>query len=193
MLDGTFWSGDRFCEMEPFNLSKLHLFKNIKEITGFLQVTKSPLRNLSFLSNLETIRGEGIGNRPSLLVGENNDLEYLGFSSLKTIRKLPSIRGPKLCFINEHMISDLLDPKSNQTKFSIDWDFLPSKEFCAENLERLCDNECATVGGEAACWGPGPEMCYKCRNFNLDNRTCVSECDLDSSVLEGNLCEKISD
>ena len=195
MLDSSFWSGDVFCKTKPFNISKLHLFKSIKEITGSLHVLRSPLRNLSFLSNLEVIRGEGNRIRGSFAISENHDLEYLGLSSLKTIQKLPIIRGPNLCYINEHMFSDLLDPKSNldlksnQINCSINWDFLPSKEFCAQNLEKFCDNECATVGGEAACWGPGPEMCYKCRNFNFNNRTCISECDLDSSFVEGNLCE----
>ena len=183
VLDDTFWSGDQFCGVESFNLSKLHLFKNVKKITGSLHVNLSPLRNLSFLSNLEIIEGE------SIMIGNNNHLDYLGLSSLKRIRKFPIIRGEKLCYINEHMLSDLLDPKQDPGKFFINWDYLPSKEFCSESLGKVCDDECATIGGEGACWGPGPKMCYNCRNFNFNNETCVSQCNLDSNFVDGSLCE----
>ncbi|XP_063722000.1 receptor tyrosine-protein kinase erbB-2-like isoform X2 [Symsagittifera roscoffensis] len=196
-LDQTFWAGDKFCGIKPFNLSKLHLFKNIKEITGLLHVNKSPLNNFSFLRNIEVIKGQGVTGAGSLVVGENENLEFLGLASLKTVTKLPkgntiTIRGDKLCYINEFMIRDLIDPPPDN--FTFELGYVMKSDQCTKTLKLHCDAECAKVGGNEACWGPGPEMCYRCKHFNFNNKTCVSDCDTSSNFTtkissEVKLCE----
>ena len=39
-------------------MSDLDVFKDVKEITGYLMVEGSPVTNLSFLSNLEVVGGK---------------------------------------------------------------------------------------------------------------------------------------
>ena len=51
---------DTWAGLPRFNISNLHLFNSIKEIKGGLRVTNSPVKNLSFLSNLQRISGNAV-------------------------------------------------------------------------------------------------------------------------------------
>ncbi|XP_075247518.1 receptor tyrosine-protein kinase erbB-3-like [Convolutriloba macropyga] len=197
ILDNLFWIGDPWCGILPFNLSKLHLFKNVREITGQLQVIESPLTNLSFLADLEVIGGQSLGAQmgSSLLIASNQSLTHLGLVSLRQVNKPPlfgravSISGQSLCYINEDMMKELIHPKSavSDDAVHVHWENLPSTEQCSKLPK--CDEQCAQVGGKDACWGPGPDMCFKCLNYELENGTCVESCDVEKFFVDGTICK----
>ena len=47
---------------------------------------------------------------------------------------------------------------------------------CADQQNNTCDVKCTKDG----CWGPGPTMCFACRDYNR-HRSCVDAC----NILEG--------
>ncbi|XP_075257220.1 receptor tyrosine-protein kinase let-23-like isoform X4 [Convolutriloba macropyga] len=194
ILGHSFWIGDPWCGIRPFDLSKLHLFKSVREITGQLKVTASPLVNLSFLSSLEVIGGQGLTGGGSFVIGDNRKLTHLGLASLKQVKRMPqgetmSITGDRLCYVNEQMLRDLIVPRPGTSEVSTIMNIgeVASADQC-DNLPK-CDKQCAKVGGKQACWGPGPDMCFKCRNYDFNNKTCVETCDPEKAFVDGKMCE----
>ena len=69
----------------------------------------------------------------SVVIGDNKNLEYLGLSSLVTVKKLDGQNtiainnNEKLCYINPAMIANLIAPPANKSEVTTDSNENPEK------------------------------------------------------------------
>lgn len=98
--------------------------KNLKEITEYLKIVRSlPIRSLSFLKNLETIRGESLVRQDySLLIIDNGNLKDLWTFENNTIngkKRISLLNGrvsvhmnPNLCYAKIVKMKEYMDIKN---------------------------------------------------------------------------------
>lgn len=170
ILKVTF-KGDNHTGTEGVRVEDLKLLSSIKEITGFLNIQEAPeeVKNLSFLSNLEIIRGRDLSDGSSLALVKLG-IRYLGLTSLTKINNgdVLILMNPYLCYLNELNLTRLFGHKNQQKKDLINM----SPDKCAEK-GGVCDSECTSDG----CWGPGPKMCLECRNVRSErDNKCLGSC-----------------
>lgn len=183
ILDTTF---DGFSEMTPNNTlgvrykplhpSRLDVFKNIKEITGFLSVQAShpDFKNLSCFKNLKVIGGRQTTETNHVVSILKTSLVSLGLHSLQKVRsgKIVLQGNKDLCFID-----------------SMDWTYLnltkPGLITALDNAnatecyqaDLVCHSQCTKHG----CWGPNSDECLSCTNYKLDDY-CVENCSATQSI-----------
>ncbi|XP_060585180.1 receptor tyrosine-protein kinase erbB-3-like [Ruditapes philippinarum] len=186
MLLGLLPIGD-LCHptIEGIKVEDLQILKDIKEITGFLYIYGAPVKDLSFLSGLETIYGRkhsfGSGITLSTL-----HVEWLGLTSLKKVWNgdVRIVLNSHLCYIEDLDLSPIL--AFPYQKFILAHN--KGKAECdAQGLK--CHSECSAHG----CWGPGPDKCLKCKAANMAvNNTCLATCDDVPMVYqaENNACKQ---
>ncbi|XP_017549779.1 receptor tyrosine-protein kinase erbB-3b isoform X1 [Pygocentrus nattereri] len=172
--------GDSYNKIPPLDPQKLKVFSTVREITGILNIQSWPaeLNDLSFFSNLTTIRGRSLHptKRPfSLLVMKVDSLTSLGLRSLREINdgSVYISNNTNLCY---HHTVDWLKifttPRRqrrlayNDIKFNKPWSQ-------CEAEGDVCDPLCSDAG----CWGPGPEQCLSCKNHSRHG-TCVAHCNI---------------
>ncbi|XP_067930070.1 epidermal growth factor receptor-like isoform X2 [Watersipora subatra] len=172
ILDATL-SGDPYNNIKPMNLSELYKLQSIREITEYLMIQSLQglgVTNFTFLSNLQSILGRKTDIYGAVLnVIGNEDLEFLGFKSLKKLSAGLVIieSNPKLCYLEDLKFSKIFKGTSVQeafTKFNAN-----NTEYClARNIE--CDKECKN-----GCWGPGASMCLNCQHYRYKD-VCLFNC-----------------
>ncbi|XP_062338174.1 epidermal growth factor receptor [Osmerus eperlanus] len=166
--------GDKFTNTPRLDPYKLDVFKTVKEITGYLLIQTWPenMTSLSPFENLEIIRGRTKRGAFSLAVTKVN-IDHLGLRSLKEISDGDVVisDNPNLCYTRKRHWKRLF--KSD--KQTIRMESIQIGDACALQ-NSSCDKMCTNDG----CWGPGPAMCFSCRDYSRE-RTCVGSC----NVLEG--------
>ncbi|KAJ0011945.1 hypothetical protein NQD34_012920 [Periophthalmus magnuspinnatus] len=169
--------GDKFTKTPKMDPAQLDVFKTVKEITGKdICGSRHGPKNINSLSpfkNLEIIRGRTKASGSRSLAIAQLDIEYLGLRSLKEISDgdVAIMKNQNLCYTKESHWSHLFKSKSQ----AVNIDKNSDEATCALK-NNTCDRKCTTDG----CWGPGPEMCFACRDFSRDG-SCVDNC----NILEG--------
>uniref|UniRef100_A0A673BPX2 Receptor protein-tyrosine kinase n=1 Tax=Sphaeramia orbicularis TaxID=375764 RepID=A0A673BPX2_9TELE len=166
--------GDKYTNTPAMDPSQLDVFKTVKEITGYLWIQTWPV-NMSSLSpfeNLEIIRGRTKRGIRSVAIAQL-DISYLGLRSLKEISDgdVIVIKNQNLCYTNKSHWMGLF--KSESQSVIIEENSDPTT--CAQK-NNTCDRKCTADG----CWGPGPNMCLACRDYNRGG-SCADSC----NILEG--------
>uniref|UniRef100_A0A3Q0SLT8 Receptor protein-tyrosine kinase n=1 Tax=Amphilophus citrinellus TaxID=61819 RepID=A0A3Q0SLT8_AMPCI len=172
--------GDKYTKTPKMDPAQLDVFKTVKEITGYLWIQTWPesRSSLSPFENLEVIRGRTKRGSRSMVVS-GLSITYLGLRSLKEISDGDVFvsRNMDLCYTNANHWQKLF--KSPIQSATIEDN--ASAATCAQRND-TCDRKCTTDG----CWGPGPDMCFSCRDYSRDG-SCVDSC----NILEGELREAV--
>uniref|UniRef100_A0A3Q0SLV6 receptor protein-tyrosine kinase n=1 Tax=Amphilophus citrinellus TaxID=61819 RepID=A0A3Q0SLV6_AMPCI len=171
--------GDKYTKTPKMDPAQLDVFKTVKEITGYLWIQTWPesRSSLSPFENLEVIRGRTKRGSRSMVVS-GLSITYLGLRSLKEISDGDVFvsRNMDLCYTNANHWQKLF--KSPIQSATIEDN--ASAATCAQRND-TCDRKCTTDG----CWGPGPDMCFSCRDYSRDGSWrhlsdyglfCVSRC-----------------
>uniref|UniRef100_A0A8C7RR14 Receptor protein-tyrosine kinase n=1 Tax=Oncorhynchus mykiss TaxID=8022 RepID=A0A8C7RR14_ONCMY len=153
--------GDPYNNITALDPEKLKIFRTVREITGMyilsIQSWPETLTDLSVFSNLTTIQGRTLYRGYSLLVMRIPSLTSLGLRSLRRINDggVYITGNKKLCYHH-----------------TVNWTRLFSSSSRPQLEEgHMCDPLCSLEG----CWGPGPDQCMSCKNFNRGG-TCVHQC-----------------
>uniref|UniRef100_A0A668A9C5 Receptor protein-tyrosine kinase n=1 Tax=Myripristis murdjan TaxID=586833 RepID=A0A668A9C5_9TELE len=172
IMHSTF-NGDDFTKTPKMDPAKLEVFKTVKEITGYLLIQTWPenMTSLSPFENLEIIRGRTKRGSRSLAIVQLG-ISHLGLRSLKEISDGSIIitSNPNLCYTRKNHWKRLLKSKGQSLKIEDNADDATSQQ------NKTCDRKCTKDG----CWGPGPAMCFACRDYSRDG-SCVDSC----NILEG--------
>uniref|UniRef100_A0A8C4H5U2 Receptor protein-tyrosine kinase n=1 Tax=Dicentrarchus labrax TaxID=13489 RepID=A0A8C4H5U2_DICLA len=166
--------GDPFTKTPKMHHSQLDVFKTVKEITGHLliQIWPENMSSLSPFENLEIIRGRTKRGSRSLIINQLS-IDHLGLRSLKEISDgdVFIMKNKNLCYTSKSHWTKLFKSESQSI-------------VCLFSALRnnTCDRKCTTDG----CWGPGPDMCFACRDYSRDG-SCVDSC----NILEGEPREAI--
>ncbi|KAM9719570.1 epidermal growth factor receptor [Menidia menidia] len=172
--------GDKFTKTPKMDPAKLDVFKTVKEITGYLWIQTWPtdMRSLSPFENLEIIRGRMKRGSRSVVMTQL-EIDYLGLRSLKEISDgdVGIIKNKNLCYTNKRHWSQLFKSKSQSANLDDNAD----ADVCALK-NNTCDRKCTADG----CWGPGPDMCFACRDYSRDG-SCVDSC----NILDGDPREAV--
>ncbi|KAB5546524.1 hypothetical protein PHYPO_G00073070 [Pangasianodon hypophthalmus] len=170
-------NGDVYNKIPPLDPEKLRVFSTVREITGILNIQSWPaeLKDLSFFSNLTTIRGRSLHLPFSLLVMKVDSLMALGLRSLREISdgSVYISNNTNLCYqhtVKWQQIFTGSQIKRRRTLNDIKFNKLPSQ---CEAEGHVCDPLCSNSG----CWGPGPDQCLSCRNHSR-HHTCVAQCNI---------------
>eukprot|EP00118_Oscarella_pearsei_P017372 m.171588 g.171588 ORF g.171588 m.171588 type:complete len:1503 (+) comp39060_c0_seq1:197-4705(+) len=156
------------------NLSQadLEVFRSLRSISGYLEATSSlptQIRSLEFLRNLEIIKGEQTAfettSKLSVYI-QSTSLRVLGFKSLTSILagNIQIVLNTKLCLDVDK--AGLVDTKIIAAQIAT---IRLNNNTCGSDY---CDSECNQTTG---CWGPEPDTCLKCKNFDYYG-TCVDDC-----------------
>ncbi|XP_035489609.2 epidermal growth factor receptor [Scophthalmus maximus] len=172
--------GDSFTKTPKMDPAQLDVFKTVKEITGYLWIQTWPesMSSLSPFENLEIIRGRTKRGVRSVVIVQLG-ISYLGLRSLKEISDgdVAILKNQNLCYTDKSHWERLF--KSERQSASVGG--ISDAATCAL-MNNTCDRKCTTDG----CWGPGPDMCFACRDFSRDG-SCVDSC----NVLEGERREAV--
>uniref|UniRef100_A0A4W6C3Y0 receptor protein-tyrosine kinase n=1 Tax=Lates calcarifer TaxID=8187 RepID=A0A4W6C3Y0_LATCA len=174
--------GDAYTKTPKMDPAQLDVFKTVKEITGYLWIQTWPasLNSLSPFENLEIIRGRTKRGVRSVAIAQLG-ISYLGFRSLKEVSDgdVVIIKNQNLCYTDKshwtRLISKLDDYAGKDLFFRLYVCF-------SAQWNNTCDRKCTADG----CWGPGPDMCFACRDYSRDG-SCVDSC----NILEGELREAV--
>ena len=159
--------------------SSLNQIENCSSINGNLIINSGyNINNFSKLKNLETIHGY-------LTIIDNHNISTLyGFNNLK------NVYGNQL-YLNTYSVVIKYNINENNDTHeglcypnNIFWNNITHQSVDIRNNGINCPNchsEC--IG----CWGPGPNSCQFCLNFNY-NGTCVPHC---PSGFNGNICDNV--
>lgn len=171
ILQSTF-DGDPPRNLPGISLDQLSVFENVKEITNFLiiQGSHDQFTNLSFLSNLVTIRGlNTVSSQPSgtSLVVYGTSLTYLGLNSLKQILNggVFVSMNKNLCYAN-----------------SVNWSSIHgnrTRRIAGNGNLTVCEEEgnvCSPLCSSKGCWGPGDDQCLSCNGYRYGKR-CTDSCE----------------
>uniref|UniRef100_A0A8C9SUY0 Receptor protein-tyrosine kinase n=1 Tax=Scleropages formosus TaxID=113540 RepID=A0A8C9SUY0_SCLFO len=171
--------GDMYHGIEALDPEKLHVFRTVKEITGFLNIQSWPetMTDLSVFSNLVTIGGRALYSGISLLILKQPHMSSLQLQSLKEISagNIYITNNSQLCYYNTVNWTSLFHTSSQKVLIRNNRD---PKECIQDGM--VCDPLCSVAG----CWGPGPNQCLSCRFFSR-GRSCVESC----SLYEGDVRE----
>ncbi|XP_037131612.1 epidermal growth factor receptor [Syngnathus acus] len=166
--------GDAYTKTPKMDPAQLDVFKTVKEITGYLWIQTWPasMNSLGPLENLEIIRGRTKRGSRSLVVTQL-DISYLGLRSLKEISDgdVVIIKNQNLCYTDGGHWKALFKSVGQAATVGENAD----SGKCAQR-NHTCDGKCTSRG----CWGPGPDMCFACRDRSRHG-SCVDSC----NILEG--------
>uniref|UniRef100_A0A8C1Z363 receptor protein-tyrosine kinase n=1 Tax=Cyprinus carpio TaxID=7962 RepID=A0A8C1Z363_CYPCA len=169
---------------KSFSLTQLNVFRNVREITGYLNIQSWPenMTDLGVFSNLVTIGGRTLYSGISLLILKQRWISALKFQSLREISagNVYMTNNSQLCFYNTVNWTSLFHTSTQRA-------LIKNNRDPRECSEMVCDPLCSVAG----CWGPGPDQCLSCKYFSR-GRTCVKACNLyDGDVREfanGSVC-----
>uniref|UniRef100_A0A7N8WIT3 receptor protein-tyrosine kinase n=1 Tax=Mastacembelus armatus TaxID=205130 RepID=A0A7N8WIT3_9TELE len=159
-----FFFRDPFTKTPKMDPAQLDVFKTVKEITGYLWIQTWPgsMNSLSPFENLEIIRGRTKRGSRSVVMTQLS-IDYLGLRSLKEISDgdVVIVKNQKLCYTSKSHWKRLF--KSEHQSATVEEN--ADAATCALK-NNTCDRKCTTDG----CWGPGPDMCFACRDYSRDGR-----------------------
>lgn len=161
---------------EPMHPSKLMVFQSVRSISGWvsIQAHHPEFKNLSFLSQLETIEGRTLWSSFHSLIIIKTSLTSLNLRSLKRIKagKVVIEENKDLCYgdISQFITKNITKKEEITIKNNAD-----SRKCQALGLR--CHEQCAPGG----CWGPSQEDCLSCRHYELDDY-CVRDCGSTTSL-----------
>ncbi|KAM6920355.1 epidermal growth factor receptor [Lycodopsis pacificus] len=166
--------GDPYTKTPKMEPSQLDVFKTVKEITGYLLIQTWPenMNSLSPFENLEIVRGRTKRGSRSVIMAQLG-INYLGLRSMKEISDgdVVILKNRNLCYTDKSHWKGLF--KSQRQTATIEEN--ADAATCALR-NNTCDRKCSTD----SCWGPGPDMCFACRDHSRDG-SCVDSC----NILEG--------
>uniref|UniRef100_A0A8C1LT78 Receptor protein-tyrosine kinase n=1 Tax=Cyprinus carpio TaxID=7962 RepID=A0A8C1LT78_CYPCA len=170
--------GDSYNNISALDPKKLKIFNTVREITGVyilsIQSWPEELENLSVFSNLATIQGRTLYRGYSLLVMKIPTLKSLGLRSLKRIGDggIYITGNKQLCYHHTVNWTRLFGSglRAQRRQKALDIKDNHPQEQCIEE-GHVCDPLCSSEG----CWGPGPDQCVSCKNYNRGG-TCVPQC-----------------
>uniref|UniRef100_A0A8C4H5H7 Receptor protein-tyrosine kinase n=1 Tax=Dicentrarchus labrax TaxID=13489 RepID=A0A8C4H5H7_DICLA len=158
--------GDPFTKTPKMHHSQLDVFKTVKEITGHLliQIWPENMSSLSPFENLEIIRGRTKRGSRSLIINQLS-IDHLGLRSLKEISDgdVFIMKNKNLCYTSKSHWTKLFKSESQSATIEENADIVCLFSALRNNT---CDRKCTTDG----CWGPGPDMCFACRDYSRDGR-----------------------
>jgi len=161
----------------PLSTADLDVLKSVRVVTGYVVIdggkhsASNRPTSLSFLDNLEMIEGRHLYfEKYALYVIGNPDLKWLGLRSLKRVKSglLSFTQNTNLCYSHTIPFRSVLSVRDSA------WKNNARAEDC-DAAGRRCDSACDAQQG---CWGPGPAMCVRCKDFSRDG-VCASECPAD--------------
>uniref|UniRef100_A0A3Q1AYS3 Receptor protein-tyrosine kinase n=1 Tax=Amphiprion ocellaris TaxID=80972 RepID=A0A3Q1AYS3_AMPOC len=145
--------GDTFTKTPKMDPAQLDVFKTVKEITGYLWIQTWPasMSSLSPFENLEIIRGRTKRASRSLVMTYLG-INYLGLKSLKEITDgdVSIFKNRDLCYTNISHWKRFFKSDSQSAMIEGNADAATYPCFCY------------------GCWGPGPDMCFACRDYSRD-------------------------
>lgn len=169
----NFSFGERYQKMHP---DRLEVFSTLKEVTGYVNIQgyHDEFTNLSYFRNLEIIGGRTLTEYFASLYIVKTSLTSLGLRSLKKIHSgsIAILENKNLCFAQGVDWSKIKKSQEHGT--------LLQNNKLEEDCKRdglVCDPQCSSEG----CWGPGPDQCLSCANFQLNN-ICLQDCDAVSGI-----------
>uniref|UniRef100_A0A8C7RL91 Receptor protein-tyrosine kinase n=1 Tax=Oncorhynchus mykiss TaxID=8022 RepID=A0A8C7RL91_ONCMY len=169
--------GDPYNNITALDPEKLKIFRTVREITGMyilsIQSWPETLTDLSVFSNLTTIQGRTLYRGYSLLVMRIPSLTSLGLRSLRRINDggVYITGNKKLCYHHTVNWTRLFSSSSRPHEELIVFCVFVCLCVCVVEEGHMCDPLCSLEG----CWGPGPDQCMSCKNFNRGG-TCVHQC-----------------
>uniref|UniRef100_A0A3Q2YSJ8 Receptor protein-tyrosine kinase n=1 Tax=Hippocampus comes TaxID=109280 RepID=A0A3Q2YSJ8_HIPCM len=165
--------GDVYHDIEALDPEKLHVFRTVREITGFLSIQSWPdnVTDLSVFSNLVTIGGRSLYSGISLLVLKQHGILSLQLQSLREISagNVHIVENSQLCYYNTVNWTRLFRAANQKALTRNNRD----PQMCSAKEHMVCDPLCSDSG----CWGPGPDQCLSCRDFRR-GQSCVEHCNL---------------
>ncbi|XP_043931644.1 receptor tyrosine-protein kinase erbB-4 isoform X2 [Protopterus annectens] len=164
--------GDAYHGIKALDPEKLNVFRNVKEITGYLNIQAWPknMTDFSVFSNLVTIGGRELYSGIALLILKQQGISSLHLQSLNEISagNVYITDNYNLCYY--HTVNWTTLFRTNIQKVVIKDNRNP-KNCTASKM--VCDPLCSDAG----CWGPGADQCLSCRYFSR-GRTCIDSCNL---------------
>ncbi|KTG40165.1 hypothetical protein cypCar_00018386, partial [Cyprinus carpio] len=164
--------GDMYHGIGALDPEQLNVFRNVREITGYLNIQSWPenMTDLGVFSNLVTIGGRTLYSGISLLILKQRWISALKFQSLREISagNVYMTNNSQLCFYNTVNWTSLFHTSSQRALIKNNRD---PRECTQQRM--VCDPLCSVAG----CWGPGPDQCLSCKYFSR-GRTCVKACNL---------------
>lgn len=169
----NFSFGERYQKMHP---DRLEVFSTLKEVTGFVNIQgyHDEFTNLSYFRNLEIIGGRTLTEYFASLYIVKTSLTSLGLRSLKKIHSgsIAILENKNLCFAQGVDWSKIKKSREHgallqNNKLEVD----------CQRDGLVCDPQCSSEG----CWGPGPDQCLSCANFQLNN-ICLQDCNAVSGI-----------
>ncbi|KAI5730760.1 hypothetical protein M8J76_017108 [Diaphorina citri] len=160
--------GNHYGKMHP---SELEVFSTLKEVTGYINIQGShqDFTNLSYFRNLEVIGGRQLFDFFASLYIVKTTLRSLDLNSLKKINSgsVAILENKELCFAQGINWQKIKKSTEHGTLLQSN----KKEEDCVkEGL--VCDKQCSVEG----CWGPGPDQCLSCANYQIGNR-CLQDCE----------------
>ncbi|XP_054273985.1 epidermal growth factor receptor isoform X2 [Macrosteles quadrilineatus] len=159
--------GERYQKMHP---DRLEVFSTLKEVTGYISIQGShpDFKNLSYFRNLEVIGGRTLTEYFASLYIVKTSLKSLGLRSLKKIHSgsIAILENKELCFAQG---VDWKRIKKSGEHGTLLQNNKRDEDCIKEGL--VCDEQCTSEG----CWGPGPDQCLSCGNYEFNN-TCLQDC-----------------
>ncbi|XP_062524304.1 epidermal growth factor receptor isoform X4 [Bombyx mori] len=160
--------GERYPKMEP---DALEVFSTVREVTGYLNVQAHHpnFTSLSYFRNLEVIGGrQVVENLFASLYIVKTSLKSLGLKSLKKVNSgaIAIMENRNLCYADKIAWNKLVKSKDHKQIIQKNGD--PRQ--CEKN-NLVCDPQCSADG----CWGPGPDQCLSCQNYNF-GEICIDNC-----------------
>ncbi|XP_033729061.1 epidermal growth factor receptor-like isoform X2 [Pecten maximus] len=169
----TTFTGDTYRNISGLEPKDLYVLNTVREITGFvvIQSNHSGFKNVSFLSNLEIIRGRELDSRSNALNIMATPLESLELTSLRLISygNVLIWFNLQLCYVNTVNFTKLFILDSQVAYVARNRDISQ-----CEIEGQVCDPECSIDG----CWGKGPNKCLHCRHMKVNDSSnlCLSSC-----------------
>ncbi|XP_061648514.1 receptor tyrosine-protein kinase erbB-4-like isoform X1 [Phyllopteryx taeniolatus] len=164
--------GDVYHNIEGLDPEKLHVFRTVREITGFLNIQSWPdnITDLSVFSNLVTIGGRSLYSGISLLVLKQHGILSLQLQSLREISagNVHIAENSQLCYYNTVNWTRLFRAANQKVLTRNN----RNPQACSKE-HMVCDPLCSDSG----CWGPGPDQCLSCRDYSR-GQICVENCNL---------------
>ncbi|XP_065571133.1 epidermal growth factor receptor-like isoform X2 [Artemia franciscana] len=160
--------GPRHPQMHP---DSLEVFSTLKEITGFLniQAHHPAFRNLSYFRNMEIIGGRTLTEYFSAIYIVKSSLQTLNLKSLRKIRSgsVAVLENKELCLAETINWSKIMESRTHGMLLQNN---KPKNDCKIGGF--VCHQQCSN----SSCWGIGPNYCYSCAHWRLDD-TCVDRCD----------------
>uniref|UniRef100_A0A3B5AVZ7 receptor protein-tyrosine kinase n=1 Tax=Stegastes partitus TaxID=144197 RepID=A0A3B5AVZ7_9TELE len=175
--------GDTFTKTPKMDPAQLDVFKTVKEITGYLWIQTWPtnMTSLSPFENLEVIRGRTKRGSRSVVITQLG-IQHLGLKSLREISDgdVAIIKNRDLCYTDVSHWKRFFKSSSQSAMIEENANISCLVSALTNNT---CDRKCTADG----CWGPGPDMCFACRDYSRDG-SCVDSC----NILEGEPREAVA-